>query len=66
MMNMITAVVIVDGRCRFIKLHELSTEVVFLICSTNFALSSSFNLALENAFFLSACFLVILFSTLKR
>ena len=33
MMNMITAVVIVDGRCRFIKLHELSTEVVFLICS---------------------------------
>ena len=33
MMKMITAVVIVDGRCRFIKLHELSTEVVFLICS---------------------------------
>ena len=33
MMNMITAVVIVDGRCRFIKLHELSTEVEFLIWS---------------------------------
>ena len=33
MMKMITAVVMVDGRCRFIKLHELSTEVVFLICS---------------------------------
>ena len=24
---------IVDGRCRFIKLHELSTEVEFLIWS---------------------------------
>ena len=33
MMKMITAVVMVDGRCRFIKLHELSTDVVFLICS---------------------------------
>ena len=33
MMKMITAVVIVDGRCRFIKLHELSTDVEFLICS---------------------------------
>ena len=30
---MITAVVIVDGRCRFMKLHELSTDVEFLICS---------------------------------
>ena len=27
MMKMITAVVMVDGRCRFIKLHELSTDV---------------------------------------
>ena len=33
MMIMITAVVIVDGRCRFIKLHELSTDVEFLIWS---------------------------------
>ena len=33
MMKMITAVVMVDGRCRFIKLHELSTEVEFLIWS---------------------------------
>ena len=38
MMIMITAVVIVLGRCRFIKLHELSTEVEFLIWSaTSFA-----------------------------
>ena len=33
MMIMITAVVIVLGRCRFIKLLELSTEVEFLIWS---------------------------------
>ena len=33
MMKMITAVVMVDGRCRFIKLHELSTDVEFLISS---------------------------------
>ena len=33
MMIMITAVVIVLGRCRFIKLHELSTEVEFFIWS---------------------------------
>ena len=33
MMIMITAVVMVDGRCRFIKLHELSTDVEFLIWS---------------------------------
>ena len=33
MMIMITAVVIVLGRCRFIKLHELSTDVEFLIWS---------------------------------
>ena len=33
MMKMITAVVMVDGRCRFIKLHELSTDVEFWIWS---------------------------------
>ena len=33
MMKMITAVVMVDGRCRFIKLHELSTDVEFWILS---------------------------------
>ena len=36
MMKMIAAVVIVDGRCRFMKLHELSTDVVVL---TDFVLS---------------------------
>ena len=33
MMKMITAVVMVVGRCRFIKLYELSTDVEFWIWS---------------------------------
>ena len=33
MRKMITVVVMVDGRCRFMKLHELSTDVEFWIWS---------------------------------
>ena len=33
MSKMITAVVMVDGRCRLMKLHELSTDVEFWILS---------------------------------
>ena len=33
MSKMITAVVMVDGRCRLMKLHELSTDVDFWISS---------------------------------